>query len=65
MWLAHAWFKKIKLKYKAWNTYKATVCHDFISYTKCRNIATTAVKYAKSSFGTQLGQDNQQDPTVF
>ena len=28
----------------------------FVSYTKCRNIATTAVKYAKFLFETQLAK---------
>ena len=33
--------------------------------SKCRNIATTAVKYAKSSFETKLAKDIQQNPTLF
>ena len=65
-WMDLFTLKKIKLKHKAWNIYKTTRHHeDFISYAKCRNIATTAIKYAKSSFETKLAKDIQQNPTLF
>ena len=65
-WLDCSTLKKIKIKYKAWNIYKATRRYkDFISYTRCRNIATTVVKYAKSSFETKLAKNIQQNLTYF
>ena len=67
IWKPQNWVSEsFKLKHKAWNIYKTTRHHeDFISYAKCRNIATTAVKYAKSSFETKLAKDIQQNPTLF
>ena len=38
---------------------------NFIYYAKCRNIATTAVEYAKLSFETRLAKDIQQNSTLF
>ena len=65
-WLDLFTLKKIKLKHKAWNIYKTTRHHkDFVFYAKCRNIATTAVKYAKTSFETKLAKDIQLNPTLF
>ena len=65
-WLDLVTLKKIKLKHKAWNIYKTTRRHEaFIFYAKCRNIATTAVKYTKSSFETKLAKDTQHNPTLF
>ena len=61
-WLDQSTQKIIKLKHKAWNTYKATRrCEDYISYTKCRNKATAAVKYAKSTFETNLARNIQHN----
>ena len=58
--------KIIKHKHKAWNTYKATRrCEDYISYTKCRNKVTAAVKYAKSTFETNLARNIQHNPNLF
>ena len=40
--------KAVKQKRKAWMKYKATKwMSDFITYTKCRNLSTTAVRDAK------------------
>ena len=54
--------KKTEVKHKTWNVYKTTRHHayeDFISYAKCRNITTTAVKYVKSLFETKLASKIQ------
>ena len=65
-WLNLFTLKKIKLKHKTWNIYNITRHHeDFISYAKYRNIATTAVTYAKWSFETKLAKDIQQNPILF
>ena len=65
-WLDWPTLKAIKLKHKTWNTYKATKRHvDYISYSKCRNNATAAVKHAKSKFETKLARDIQHNPNLF
>ena len=65
-WLDWPTLKAIKLKHKTWNTYKVTKRHvDYISYSKCRNNATAAVKHAKSTFETKLARDIQHNPNLF
>ena len=65
-WLNSSTLKAIKQKHKAWSTYKATHHHDdYVSYTTKRNIATAAVKRAKSDFELKLVDSVKQNPSVF
>jgi len=66
MWLNSFALKTIKQKRKAWNTYKATHRQsDYVLYTTKRNIATAAVKRAKSNFELKLADSVKQNPSAF
>ena len=65
-WLDSSTLRLIKKKHKAWNTYKATRRHtDFILYTKSRNIATSSIRKAKSTFEFNLAINVKHNPSLF
>ena len=65
-WLNSFALKTIKQKHKAWNTYKSTHWQsDYVLYTTKRNIATAAVKRAKSNFELKLADSVKRNPSAF
>ena len=54
--------KAVKQKRKVWMKYKAAKwMSDFITYTKCRNLSTTAVRDAKYTFEKNLASKVKSD----